>query len=93
MGKGRKAASFRLSMHCLRFFTVVGARQRPDLAVHKFVNAISTGKKVQLRGDLSSALDYTFADVSLAKKELGYEPQVSFEDAVRDFVETFRLRD
>lgn len=48
-----------MSIHCLRFFTVVGPRQRPDLAVHKFVKLITQGKPVQLRGDLSSCRDYT----------------------------------
>ncbi len=48
-----------ISIHCLRFFTVVGPRQRPDLAVHKFVKAILSGQPVQLRGDLNSSRDYT----------------------------------
>jgi UDP-glucuronate 4-epimerase len=43
----------------LRFFTVVGPRQRPDLAVHRFVKAILNNQTVQLRGDLSSSRDYT----------------------------------
>nr|MDK2851502.1 UDP-glucuronate 4-epimerase [Candidatus Cloacimonadota bacterium] len=48
-----------MSVHCLRFFTVVGPRQRPDLAVHKFVKAIEAGDPIQLRGDASSSRDYT----------------------------------
>lgn len=48
-----------ISIHCLRFFTVVGPRQRPDLAVHRFVKAILNDQTVQLRGDLSSSRDYT----------------------------------
>lgn len=147
---------YKLSIHCLRFFTVVGPRQRPDLAVHKFVNAISEGRAVELRGDLKSARDYTsvydtidgimgslkriqetpkpeykiynlgnsypvrldkmlktiedvmgqkakveyaefmqgdveqtFAEITLAKDELGYMPQRSFREAVESFVEWY----
>src|SRR2546430_6384927 len=39
---------------CLRFFTVYGARQRPDLAIHKFSKLISEGKPIQVFGDGSS---------------------------------------
>lgn len=49
----------RISVHCLRFFTVVGPRQRPDLAVHSFVKAILNNQTIQLRGDLGSSRDYT----------------------------------
>lgn len=48
-----------ISVHCLRFFTVVGPRQRPDLAVHKFVNAILNNQMISLRGDPGSRRDYT----------------------------------
>ncbi len=44
----------------LRFFTVYGPRQRPDLAIRKFVNAIAQNQKITLFGDGSSARDYTF---------------------------------
>lgn len=44
----------------LRFFTVYGPRQRPDLAIRKFVELISTGKPIQMFGDGSTARDYTF---------------------------------
>jgi len=48
-----------MSVHCLRFFTVVGPRQRPDLAVHKFVKAIMNDEIIQMRGDATSSRDYT----------------------------------
>ena len=47
----------------LRFFTVFGERQRPDLAIHKFVASILNGQPIYMYGDGSSARDYTyFAD-------------------------------
>ena len=47
---------------CLRFFTVYGARQRPDLAIHKFTKLITEGQPTQLFGDGSSRRDYTYID-------------------------------
>lgn len=47
---------------CLRFFTVYGARQRPDLAIHKFCRLISEGKPIELFGDGSTRRDYTYID-------------------------------
>jgi nucleoside-diphosphate-sugar epimerase len=44
----------------LRFFTVYGPRQRPDLAIHKFFNLIYNNEAIQQYGDGSSARDYTF---------------------------------
>jgi UDP-glucuronate 4-epimerase len=138
---------------CLRFFTVYGARQRPDLAIHKFARLISEGKPIPVFGDgttrrdytyvddiiagVRAALDYeasgyeiinlgesrtvelreligllehelgrgavierqplqpgdvpqTFADISKAKRLLGYDPQTPIEEGIRRFVEWFR---
>ncbi|HEX2522919.1 MAG TPA: NAD-dependent epimerase/dehydratase family protein, partial [Terriglobia bacterium] len=47
---------------CLRFFTVYGPRQRPDLAIHKFARLIQAGREVPMFGDGSSLRDYTFID-------------------------------
>lgn len=136
----------------LRFFTVYGPRQRPDLAIHKFAQLITAGKPIPVFGDGSTARDYTyvsdtidgvlactkkefgfgifnlgesqtvtlnyliellenalgkkaiidrkplqpgdvpitFADISEAKKHLGYNPQVKIEDGIPRFVEWFR---
>jgi UDP-glucuronate 4-epimerase len=49
-----------MSMICLRFFTVYGPRQRPDLAIHKFTALIEAGKPVPVYGDGSAGRDYTF---------------------------------
>ncbi len=47
---------------CLRFFTVYGARQRPDLAIHKFSKLITEGKPIQVFGDGTARRDYTYID-------------------------------
>lgn len=47
---------------CLRFFTVYGARQRPDLAIHKFSKLIREEKPIPVFGDGSTRRDYTFVD-------------------------------
>jgi UDP-glucuronate 4-epimerase len=47
---------------CLRFFTVYGARQRPDLAIHKFSKLIWQDKPIQVFGDGSTRRDYTYID-------------------------------
>ncbi|MEP6901520.1 MAG: GDP-mannose 4,6-dehydratase [Actinomycetota bacterium] len=47
---------------CLRFFTVYGARQRPDLAIHKFSKLIWEEKPIQMFGDGTTRRDYTFVD-------------------------------
>jgi UDP-glucuronate 4-epimerase len=47
---------------CLRFFTVYGARQRPDLAIHKFSRLIWNDKPIPVFGDGTTRRDYTFID-------------------------------
>ncbi len=140
----------------LRFFTVYGPRQRPDLAIHKFARLMSTGIPVIQFGDGSSERDYThvddiiqgtaaavdwamqdapafevfnlgeskttrladliemignavqiepkievqpaapgdvrrtFADISKARRVLGYDPQISIEDGIPQFVEWYQ---
>jgi len=49
-----------LKVICLRFFTVYGPRQRPDLAIHKFTDLIARGRPVRMHGDGSSERDYTY---------------------------------
>jgi UDP-glucuronate 4-epimerase len=47
---------------CLRFFTVYGPRQRPDLAISLFLTAIERGEPIVMFGDGSASRDYTFID-------------------------------
>lgn len=53
---------FDVPITLLRFFTVYGPRQRPEMAIAKFVNLIREGKTIPMFGDGNSARDYTFID-------------------------------
>ena len=63
----------------LRFFTVYGPRQRPDLAIRKFAALIKAGKPIEVYGDGSTARDYTYVDdivdgvVACTGRDFGYE--------------------
>lgn len=57
---------FELDIVNMRFFTVFGPRQRPDLAIHKFTKLIRGGQPVTLFGDGTTARDYTYIDDTLA---------------------------
>jgi UDP-glucuronate 4-epimerase len=145
-------ASCGLSITCLRFFTVYGPRQRPDMAICKLAHLIESRQPFRMNGDGESSRDYTyisdivsgiraaldrnvpfeainlgsgnpirlktmieltsnaiggtpiiertdfpsseptqtFADISKAKTELGYEPRVSFEDGIAEFAAWFK---
>ncbi len=60
---------------CLRFFTVYGPKQRPDLAIHKFARLISQGKPIPVFGDGTTRRDYTFIDdiISGVRAAIGYD--------------------
>jgi UDP-glucuronate 4-epimerase len=47
---------------CLRFFTVYGPRQRPEMAIHKFVRLLHEGRPIPFFGDGSTRRDYTYVD-------------------------------
>jgi UDP-glucuronate 4-epimerase len=51
---------FGMRIACLRFFTVYGPRQRPEMAIHKFATLISKGLEIEQFGDGESARDYTY---------------------------------
>lgn len=53
---------YQIDMFQLRFFTVYGPRQRPDLAIHKFTKLIDNGESVPFFGDGSTARDYTYIE-------------------------------
>ncbi|HMJ91114.1 MAG TPA: SDR family NAD(P)-dependent oxidoreductase [Candidatus Acidoferrum sp.] len=68
-----------LDIAMLRFFTVYGARQRPDLAIHKFARLLRAGKPIPMFGDGSTARDYTYIDdilggvLACTEREFGFE--------------------
>ncbi len=142
---------YQFDITCLRFFTVYGPRQRPDLAIHKFTRLIDEDKPIPFYGDGSTSRDYTYiddivngvscalnnlggyrifnlgestvinlnklvhtiekfvgkkaifnrlplqqgdvnstyADVSKAREEIGYNPQYDFETGIKKFVEWY----
>lgn len=51
-----------LRCSCLRFFTVYGPAQRPEMAIHKFTDLLAHGKPVPLYGDGTTRRDYTYVD-------------------------------
>lgn len=68
-----------IGVTCLRFFTVYGPRQRPDLAIHKFSKLIKAGKPIPVYGDGSMQRDFTYIDdiidgtMAAINKFSGYE--------------------
>jgi UDP-glucuronate 4-epimerase len=67
---------------CLRFFTVYGARQRPDLAIHKFSKLISSGKPIPVFGDGTTRRDYTYIDDIIA----GVRAAIDYEQSKYEII-------
>ena len=148
---------FDMNVIMLRFFTVYGPKQRPDLAINKFTRLMLNNEEIPMFGDGTTSRDYTYvddivdgivrscnyvlenknvyeilnignsspislkemietiarvlgveprikqlpmqlgdvdrtyADITKAKQLIGYEPETSFEDGIRKFVEWFRI--
>lgn len=72
---------------CLRFFTVYGPCQRPDLAIHSFTDAIEHGRPIRQFGDGSTRRDYTYID-DIVQGVLG---ALSYVDAEGPLFEIFNL--
>lgn len=66
----------------LRFFTVYGPRQRPDLAIHKFLRLMSDGKEITLYGDGSTRRDYTYIDDIID----GVMAAIEYEDSLYEVI-------
>lgn len=65
---------------CLRFFTVYGARQRPDLAIHKFTKLIAERQPIQVFGDGSTQRDYTYIDDIVQ----GVRSAIDYDDSIHE---------
>ena len=70
---------YNLPFTILRFFTVYGPRQRPDMAIHKFTKLIDEGKEIYLYGNGETSRDYTYISdivegiMSALNKDFNYE--------------------
>ncbi|MGH7951961.1 MAG: SDR family NAD(P)-dependent oxidoreductase [Limisphaerales bacterium] len=70
---------YKMDVAMLRFFTVYGPHQRPDLAIYKFAKLILAGKPIPVFGDGSAARDYTFVTdtldgiIACTQQEFGFE--------------------
>lgn len=70
---------YKMDVAMLRFFTVYGPRQRPDLAIYKFARRMLAGQSIPVFGDGSTARDYTFISdivdgiLACTRREFGYE--------------------
>ncbi|HVV01861.1 MAG TPA: SDR family NAD(P)-dependent oxidoreductase, partial [Verrucomicrobiae bacterium] len=70
---------YHMDIAMLRFFTVYGPRQRPDLAIHKFAALLADGKPLPVFGDGSTARDYTYITdilqgvLACTRNEFGFE--------------------
>jgi UDP-glucuronate 4-epimerase len=70
---------YKMDVVLLRFFTVYGPRQRPDLAIYKFARLMTAGRPIPVFGDGTAARDYTFISdtlegiVACTQREFGYE--------------------
>lgn len=86
-----------LDVVCLRFFTVYGPRQRPDLAIRKFTAAIAAGQPVELYGDGTTRRDYTYIDdilqgvLAALDRSFGYEIINLGESRTVELIELVRL--
>jgi UDP-glucuronate 4-epimerase len=66
----------------LRFFTVYGPRQRPDLAIHKFLSLMSDGKEITLYGDGSTSRDYTYINDIID----GLMAAIAYKDSIYEVI-------
>jgi len=70
---------YQMDIACLRYFTVYGPRQRPEMAIYQFTRRIHQGRKITLFGDGSSRRDYTYIEdaiegtIAALGREHGYE--------------------
>jgi UDP-glucuronate 4-epimerase len=81
------APIYRLRVASVRFFTVYGPRQRPDLAIHAFARRMAEGRVITLFGDGTQSRDYTYCDDIVA----GVLAAIAWTAGAPFGVETFNL--
>lgn len=77
---------------CLRFFTVYGPRQRPDMAIHKFTKLIDEGKEVEMYGNGTSKRDYTYIGDVIGGALSSLDQKFDFEKVNLGSSQTVELR-
>jgi UDP-glucuronate 4-epimerase len=93
---------FNMRIAALRFFTVYGARQRPDLAISKFMRLIAAGEEVPMFGDGSTSRDYTYINdiiegvlaayhIITAARSFAQSPKESSSSADTSFFRIYNL--
>ncbi len=82
-----------LKTACLRFFTVYGPRQRPEMAIHKFTDLLARGEQIQMFGSGASRRDYTFIDDIVDGIEASLDLAPGFEILNLGGAETTKLSD
>jgi UDP-glucuronate 4-epimerase len=83
----------RMPVTCLRFFTVYGPRQRPEMAIHAFTRAILSGQPLNLFGDGSAQRDFTYIDDIIAGVVAALDRAHPFEVINLGESQTIALRD
>ena len=78
---------YKINVINLRLFTVYGPRQRPDLAIHKFVKAILSNNPVEIYGEGNTARDYTYVSDIVQ----GFSNAIDFIEAHRNIYLTLNL--
>jgi UDP-glucuronate 4-epimerase len=82
-----------LPVTCLRFFTVYGPRQRPEMAIHAFTRAIARGEPLKLFGDGSARRDFTYIDDIIAGVTAALDRPHPYEIINLGESQTIALRD
>ncbi|MEM9595112.1 MAG: NAD-dependent epimerase/dehydratase family protein [Acidobacteriota bacterium] len=82
-----------LRISCLRFFTVYGPGQRPEMAIHKFTDLLTRGETIPLYGDGGTRRDYTYVDDIVDGIVAAYDLAPGFEIFNLGGAETTRLGD
>jgi UDP-glucuronate 4-epimerase len=82
-----------MKISCLRFFTVYGPAQRPEMAIHKFTDLLARGETIPLYGDGSSRRDYTFISDIIDGVVAALDAQLGFEILNLGGAETTALAD